>query len=82
MSWNYPDGFDPRLLDRKFDLESDTDELARQIVENDDTATCCDDYEATEYLFEIFGSTPIPTDFLNEVTQMTTQKVQELRAQK
>lgn len=82
MTWNYPDGFDPRLLDRKFDLDSDTDELARQIVENDDTATYCDAFEASEYLFEFFGSTPIPTDFLDEVTQVTTQKMQTLRAQK
>ncbi|WP_417210251.1 hypothetical protein [Sutterella wadsworthensis] len=82
MSWNYPDGFDPSCLDRKLDIESDSDELAHQILENEGPSACCTHFDASEYLFDFFNNTPIPPDFLEEFAQVTTQKIQTLRAQK
>ena len=82
MSWNYPNGFDPSCLDRKLDLESDSDELAHQILENEGDVACCTLFNAGEYLFDFFNNIPIPPDFLEEFAQVTTQKIQALRAQK
>lgn len=82
MTWNYPDGFDPSCLDPKLDLEADSDELAHQILENEGPAASCTLFDAGEYLFDFFNNTPIPPDFLEEFAQLTTQKIQALRAQK
>lgn len=82
MTWNYPDGFDPSCLDRKLDLEADSDELAKQILENEGQTAVCTLFDAVEYLFDFFNNTPIPPDFLEEFAQLTTQKIQALRAQK
>lgn len=80
MSWNYPDGFDPRLLDRKLDIESDSDELAHQILENEGPAASCTLFDAVEYLYDFFNNSPIPPAFLEEFAQKTNQKINNLRS--
>lgn len=60
MTWNYPDGFDPSCLDRKLDLEADSDELAKQILENEGQTAVCTLFDAVEYLYDFFNNSPIP----------------------
>lgn len=80
MTWNYPDGFDPSCLDRKFDLESDSDELAKQILENKGQTAVCTLFDAIEYLYDFFNNSPIPPAFLEEFAQKTNHKINNLRS--
>lgn len=77
MTWNYPDGFDPSCLDPKLDLEADSDELAKQILENEGQTAVCTLFDAVEYLYDFFNNSPIPPAFLEEFAQKTNQKNQQ-----
>ena len=77
---DYTDGFDPSCLDRKLDLEADSDELAKQILENEGQTAVCTLFDAVEYLYDFFNNSPIPPAFLEEFAQKTNQKINNLRS--